>query len=155
MGASRPIQEVQNTKYPQGTERASRSAGPPRYCTTGRVKKCLYPIQVLQTSSITRTKGEVNQISPTEMVWAKLVIEFLTNRSLPPDGKESRKVRHWAAKLVILKDTLYKKSFIYPLLRCVSSAKGNYILQEVHEGICGNHFGARMVTRKVLRTGYY
>ena len=31
----------------------------------------------------------------------------------------------------------------------------NYILKEVHEGICGNHIGARTLVRKTLRQGYY
>ena len=31
----------------------------------------------------------------------------------------------------------------------------NYMLREVHEGICGNHIGARSLAAKTLRQGYY
>ena len=30
-----------------------------------------------------------------------------------------------------------------------------YVLRKVHEGVCGNHIGARALTGKVLRQGYY
>lgn len=33
--------------------------------------------------------------------------------------------------------TLYKKSYIYPLLKCVTPEEGNYIIKEIHEGGCG------------------
>ena len=31
----------------------------------------------------------------------------------------------------------------------------NYVLREVHEGICGNHIEARFLVEKTLRQGYY
>ena len=31
----------------------------------------------------------------------------------------------------------------------------NYVLIEVHEGICGNHIGARSLAAKTLRQGYH
>ena len=31
----------------------------------------------------------------------------------------------------------------------------NYVLREVHEGIYGNHIGARSLAAKTLRQGYY
>jgi ribonuclease HI len=118
--------------------------------TEGRI-----PVRLLHTSSITRNKGEVNQINLDEIAWAKPEAEFLLSGSLPEDQAEAKKVRRRAARFTIIDDVLYKRSYIYPLLRCVSKDQGNYILREVHEGVCGNHSGARMLTKKVLRAGYY
>ena len=42
-----------------------------------------------------------------------------------------------------------------PILKCVGKEDANYILKEVHEGICGNHIGARTLAGKTLRQGYY
>ena len=42
-----------------------------------------------------------------------------------------------------------------PILKCVGKEDANYILREVHEGICGNHIGAQTLARKTLRQGYY
>uniref|UniRef100_A0A2N9GE62 Uncharacterized protein n=1 Tax=Fagus sylvatica TaxID=28930 RepID=A0A2N9GE62_FAGSY len=33
--------------------------------------------------------------------------------------------------------------------------EANYVLREIHEGVCGNHSGARALQRKVVRAGYY
>ncbi|XP_076892064.1 uncharacterized protein LOC143543681 [Bidens hawaiensis] len=42
-----------------------------------------------------------------------------------------------------------------PLLKCVDAQDANYLLREVHEGICGIHAGPRMVVAKIMNTGYY
>ena len=33
--------------------------------------------------------------------------------------------------------------------------EANYVLREVHEGACGNHFGVRSLVHKVICAGYY
>ncbi|KAJ0944905.1 putative integrase zinc-binding domain-containing protein [Helianthus annuus] len=50
---------------------------------------------------------------------------------------------------------LYRKSYLDPLLRCVDAEDANYLIREVHEGICGIHAGPRMVVAKVMNVGYY
>ncbi|KAJ0480493.1 putative nucleotidyltransferase, Ribonuclease H [Helianthus annuus] len=50
---------------------------------------------------------------------------------------------------------LYRKSYLGPLLRCVDADDANYLIREVHEGICGIHSGPRMVVAKVMNAGYY
>ncbi|KAJ0453964.1 putative nucleotidyltransferase, Ribonuclease H [Helianthus annuus] len=50
---------------------------------------------------------------------------------------------------------LYRKSFLGPLLRCVDPQDANYLIREIHEGICGIHFGPRMVVAKIMSAGYY
>ncbi|GKC43055.1 reverse transcriptase domain-containing protein [Tanacetum coccineum] len=44
---------------------------------------------------------------------------------------------------------------IRPWLRCVGPSQANYVLQEIHEGLCSMHAGTRSVVAKALRTGYY
>ena len=50
---------------------------------------------------------------------------------------------------------LYKRGFFTPILKCIAEGDADYILREVHEGVCGNHIGARALAGKVLRQGYY
>ncbi|KAK3017710.1 hypothetical protein RJ639_003303 [Escallonia herrerae] len=54
-----------------------------------------------------------------------------------------------------VEDVLYKRSFTFPYLRCLTPLEANYALREVHEGICEQHWGGRAVAYKVLRQGYY
>ncbi|XP_073057372.1 uncharacterized protein [Primulina eburnea] len=45
-------------------------------------------------------------------------------------------------------------SSAWPLLRCLSYQEADYVLQEVHEGCCGNHLGAYLLSKKVMLAGY-
>ncbi|KAK3002251.1 hypothetical protein RJ639_020450 [Escallonia herrerae] len=60
-----------------------------------------------------------------------------------------------AARYALVEGTLYKKSFSLPYLRCLRPSESLYALQEVHEGICGQHLGGRTLAQKILRQGYY
>ncbi|GAU28915.1 hypothetical protein TSUD_59270, partial [Trifolium subterraneum] len=50
---------------------------------------------------------------------------------------------------------LYRRGFSIPLLKCVEETRVEFILQEIHEGINGQHVGGRSLARKALRAGYY
>ncbi|GKC71976.1 reverse transcriptase domain-containing protein [Tanacetum coccineum] len=41
------------------------------------------------------------------------------------------------------------------MLRCVGPLQANYIIREVHKGVCGLHARARSVVAKIMRQGYY
>ena len=40
-------------------------------------------------------------------------------------------------------------------LKCVDEDEAKYILEEIHEGICGDHAGPRSLVSKVIWTGYF
>lgn len=50
---------------------------------------------------------------------------------------------------------MYKKSFCLPLLKYAAAREFNQILEEIHEGICGNHIGEKALALKALRGGFY
>ena len=83
------------------------------------------------------------------------IISFLQGGHLPQDVEEARKVRKRAAKFTILNDTLYKRGFSISYLKCVDEEEAKYILEEIHEGVCGDHAGPRSLVSKVVRTGYF
>ena len=72
------------------------------------------------------------------------------------DEKEAaRKLKVRAARFVLIKDVLYKRGFSRPYLRCLGNEEVNYVMREVHEGICGNHSGSRSLIHKLVQAGYY
>ena len=83
------------------------------------------------------------------------IISFLQDRCLPHDVEEARKVMKEAARFTILNDTLYKRGFSMPYLKCVNEEEAKYILEEIHEGVCDDHAGPRSLVSKVIRTGYF
>ena len=42
-----------------------------------------------------------------------------------------------------------------PYLKCIDEEEAKYILEKIHEGVCGDHAGPRSLISKVIRTGYF
>ena len=81
--------------------------------------------------------------------------DYLMEGLLPNDPKEASKLRSRSARFTIHQGTLYKRGFFTPILKCIAREDANYVLREVHEGVCGNHIRALALAGKVLRHGYY
>ncbi|GKV28123.1 hypothetical protein SLEP1_g37209 [Rubroshorea leprosula] len=60
-----------------------------------------------------------------------------------------------AAHFTLLDNQLYKLATSMPLLRCFTPYETEYVVREVHEGVCGTHIGGKTLARKLLRHGYY
>ena len=91
----------------------------------------------------------------TASSWMDPIWDYLLNGILLNDPKEASKLRTRSARFTLLRGTLYKRGFSAPLLICIGEEDANYVLREVHEGICGNHIGAPALAGKTLRQGYY
>ena len=96
-------------------------------------------------------------VAPVESVpsWMDPIWDYIIDGSLPDDPKEAAKIRARSAKFTNHKRSLYKRGFFTPFLKCIAGKDTEYVLREVHEGICRNHIGARALAGKVLRQGYY
>ncbi|KAJ9544140.1 hypothetical protein OSB04_023847 [Centaurea solstitialis] len=88
--------------------------------------------------------------------WSLDIWNYLKHDKLPEHKLEARKTRSKASRYTIFEDQLYRKSTSGLLLRCVvSQAQMNQILQEMHDGECGNHAGGRSLANRISRQGYY
>ncbi|GJY82714.1 reverse transcriptase domain-containing protein [Tanacetum coccineum] len=87
--------------------------------------------------------------------WMTPIFKYLTDGTLPAEGKKARAVKRKSWRFSIINGILYKKSFLGPWLRCVGPLQANYVLREIHEGSCSMHAGTRSVVAKALRIGYY
>ena len=87
--------------------------------------------------------------------WMDTIWDYINDGTLPDDPKEAAKIRARASRFTNHKGRLYKRGFFTPFLKCIAGEDTEYVLREVHEGICGNHIGARTLAGKVLRQGYY
>ena len=84
-----------------------------------------------------------------------LIISFFQDEHLPQDVEEARKVKKRAARFMILNNTLYKRGFSMPYLKCVDEEEAKYILEEIHEGVCRDHASPRSLVSKVIRASYF
>uniref|UniRef100_A0A2N9E2N4 RNase H type-1 domain-containing protein n=1 Tax=Fagus sylvatica TaxID=28930 RepID=A0A2N9E2N4_FAGSY len=96
----------------------------------------------------------INPISFTT-TWMLPIIRYLKEGTLPADRAEAHKFRIRASRFQLLGGILYKMGFSKPHLRCLSPEEANYVIREVHEGVCGNHSEARSLAHKLTRAGYY
>ena len=112
------------------------------------------PIQTLTHSSISDQASKLAVIKDVSD-WRKAIINYLENGTLPTEKKSVVQLKIKAGRFAMLNGTLYKKGFTLPLLKCVSPEKRNYILREIHERVCGNHSGSRVLAHKAVRAGFY
>ena len=87
--------------------------------------------------------------------WMTPIVCYLKEGQLPEDRNEEQKVQNRAARFIVIEDTLYRRGHSFPYLRCVNKEEANYVLIEIHEGICGNHTGTRSLVGKAFKACYY
>ncbi|XP_075649678.1 uncharacterized protein LOC142620149 [Castanea sativa] len=87
--------------------------------------------------------------------WMTPIMSFLQDGHLPQDAKDAKKIKQRATRFMILNDHLYKRGYSLPYLKCVDEDEARYILEEIHEDVCGDHAGPRSLVSKVIQTGYF
>ena len=112
------------------------------------------PVEYLAEPSIDLCDVVVAPVE-SELSWMDPIWDYIIDGSLPDDPKEAAKIKARSARFTNHKGSLYKRGFFTPFLKCIVEKDTEYVLREVHEGICGNHIGARALAGKVLRQGYY
>eukprot|EP00253_Pinus_taeda_P026856 PITA_26856 len=109
-------------------------------------------------SSDTDPTEEINQISVTDSKsqYADLIF-YLKNSYAPPNlsYKNKSAIRLKAKNFTIIDNVLFKKNYDSVLLRCLEKAEAQKVLQELHDGPAGGHFGADTIAHKIIYAGYY
>ncbi|KAL5561391.1 hypothetical protein UlMin_031138 [Ulmus minor] len=104
------------------------------------------PLEILDEPSIDKHQ-QVDAISD-KPTWMDPIIAYLRDGTLPQDKFEARRLRYRSARYFLDKDKLRKRSFSSPSLTCLNEDQAKYVLQEVHEGVCGNHSSGRALAHK-------
>ncbi|XP_016207175.1 uncharacterized protein LOC107647621 [Arachis ipaensis] len=87
--------------------------------------------------------------------WQEPYIQYLRHGSIPKEIGDKSKFRRQASFFTLLNNTLYRRGYSRPLLKCLDRSEADLLLAKAHEGICGIHCGARSLAQKVLRAGFY
>jgi hypothetical protein len=95
-----------------------------------------------------------------EVDWQVHFIDFIKDHKLPPgiDEKsaEAAHIMRRSKGYVLVGDKLCKRgSATRVLMNCVPTKKGKDILQDIHDGTCGNHAASRTLVGKAFRSGFY
>ena len=118
------------------------------------IKETIYlPIYYQPGSSILHT--QVSQIEESPPSWIDPIRLYIATGELPDDRSRAHKVQIQSARFSLVDGQLYKRSLGGPYLKCITPEQGQYVLVELHEGICGNHQGGRTLAHQAHTQGYY
>ena len=118
------------------------------------IKETIYlPIYYQPGSSILPT--QVSQIKEVPLFWMDLIRLYIAMGELPNDRGRAHKIQIQSARFSLVDGQLYKWSLGGPYLKCLTPEQGQYVLAELHEGICGNYAGGRTLAHRAHTQGYY
>ena len=118
------------------------------------IKETIYlPIYYQSVSSI--LPSQVSQIEEVPPSWMDPIQLYIATGELPNDKGRSHKIQIQLARFSLVDGQLYKWSLGRPYLKCLTPEQSQYVLAELHEGICGNHPGGRTLAHWAHTQGYY
>ncbi|XP_074361210.1 uncharacterized protein LOC141701462 [Apium graveolens] len=71
--------------------------------------------------------------------WIDPIKAHMQTGWLPNDVMEAQKLAVQALRYYLIEGILYKRSYVFPYLKCLRPDEARLALKEVHEGICGQH----------------
>ena len=118
------------------------------------IKETIYlPIYYQPGSSILHTQE--SQIEEVPLSWMDRIWLYITTEELPNDKGRAHKIQIQSARFSLVDEQLYKWSLGRPYLKCLTPKQSQYVLAELHEGICGNHPRGRTLAYRAHTQGYY
>jgi hypothetical protein len=82
--------------------------------------------------------------------WRTEIVSFLQGNYPSDDEAYIKRMQVITRPYMIIEVELYKKGVCSPLLKCLSTAKGQKLMKEIHAGVCGAHIGSKPLLGKVF-----
>nr|XP_025703181.1 uncharacterized protein LOC112803948 [Arachis hypogaea] len=115
--------------------------------------------QTSTLSQLTLEKPSIEPLSVTNIThlrdWRTPFLEYINTGTIPKDELNPQNFRRRASLYTKVAGELYRRGFSQPLLKCLNEKEAKEVMDEIHEGVCGNHIGGRSLAAKIVRTGYY
>jgi ribonuclease HI len=87
--------------------------------------------------------------------WREPIIRYIKNEEEPDDKDAAERIARQSAHYTLIGDALYRRGATGVLMKCILSATGKQLLDEIHAGQCGIHAASRTLVGKVFRSGFY
>jgi hypothetical protein len=87
--------------------------------------------------------------------WREPIIRYIKNEEEPDDKNAAERIARQSAHYTLIGETLYRRGATRVLMKCILSATGKQLLDEVHAGQCGIHAASRTLVGKVFRSDFY
>lgn len=109
------------------------------------------PIEVLIQPSVGDQMVIFTVDADEEITWMTPIFLYLSTGELPTEKNEARRLKYLANRFLIINGKLHKRGYTLPYLRCLDKHEAEYVMREIHEGICGNHSSGKSLSQKALR----
>ena len=116
-------------------------------------KTIFLPIYYQPTSSI--GSQQINQVDENPPSWMDPISLHLSTCQLPSERDKAHKIQVQSARFSLVDGQLFKRFVGGPYLKCLMPEHSQYVLVELHEGICGNHPGGRTLAHQAYTQGSY
>ncbi|KAK1417533.1 hypothetical protein QVD17_26662 [Tagetes erecta] len=136
---------------PRGQNKKADALSKVASCFTDPTKE----IRVEELAAPSIQVQEFCMTEPEEESWMSPIKRYLSHGELPEARDAAHKIKCKALHYQLQDNVLYRRSYLGPLLRCVTDDEANYLIREIHTGICGIHAGPRAVVAKITNAGYY
>jgi ribonuclease HI/transposase InsO family protein len=87
--------------------------------------------------------------------WREPIIRYIKNKEESDDKTAAERIARQSAHYTLIGETLYRRGTTGVLMKCILSATGKQLLEEIHAGQCGIHVASRSLVGKVFRSGFY
>jgi ribonuclease HI len=87
--------------------------------------------------------------------WREPIIRYIKNEEELDDKNAAERIARQSAHYTLIREALYRRGTTGVLMKCVLSAIGKQLLDEIHAGQCGIHAASRTLVGKVFRSGFY
>jgi hypothetical protein len=86
--------------------------------------------------------------------WREPIIRYIKNEEEPDDKAGAERIARQSAHYTLIGGILYRRGAIV-LMKCIHSAIGKQLLDEIHAGQCKAHAASRTLVEKAFRSGFY
>ena len=105
----------------------------------------------LDSSIITTRVSQVDEVSPS---WMDPIVQYINTGELLNERNKAHKIQIQSTRFSLVNGQLFKRSLDGLYLKYLTTEQGQYVLAELHEGICGNHQGYYWLAMRFDTTDY-
>jgi hypothetical protein len=83
------------------------------------------------------------------------IIRYIKNEEEPDDKAAAERIARQSAHYTIIGGLLYRRGAGGVFMKCIHSATGRQLLDEIHAGQCGVHAASRTLVGKAFISSFY
>jgi hypothetical protein len=96
------------------------------------------------------------EVMMIDVDWRQPFIDYIREQKVPTNKNLVEQITHQAKSYVLVGDKLHRWGATSGVLvKCVPREEGKDILEEIHNGVCGNHASSRTLVSKAFQRVFY